>query len=241
MITYLYERNLKGHTMKNILAENMLRFGSKNLDSKSVRTLKQLVEQTGTFEDTVASLGQLNVQLATFQTQKPLPGTQDYVAFGLQSAANQMVYNVFLTDQSLMGNNGVNKFVVGKTGTVSYATTNKENWKFTPGANAVSGILVVNDNVTTSGTDPFANSVYASVRSNKPFVVNVTSPRFNNLIVSLFVQNKPDYMFSFKTLGGYNSAKHDAALQGAINFIASGKEIGLFTTDAPTLEILKVL
>ena len=42
---YLYERNLKGIlNMKNTLAENMLRFGSKNLTEENRKNLKRLTE-----------------------------------------------------------------------------------------------------------------------------------------------------------------------------------------------------
>lgn len=42
--------------MKNILAENMLRFGSKNLDTKTKRTLQQLAEQTSMSPSKLATM-----------------------------------------------------------------------------------------------------------------------------------------------------------------------------------------
>ena len=38
---YLYESNLKGIQMKNILAENMLRFGVKNLSKSDVKKINE--------------------------------------------------------------------------------------------------------------------------------------------------------------------------------------------------------
>ena len=45
IVTYLYERNLKGKHMKNILAENLLRFSPKNLTESEKKNLSKLTEQ----------------------------------------------------------------------------------------------------------------------------------------------------------------------------------------------------
>ena len=50
--------------MKNTLAENMLRFGSKNLDPKSIQTLKRLAEQAGEGKKDSASFNTLMKTLA---------------------------------------------------------------------------------------------------------------------------------------------------------------------------------
>jgi hypothetical protein len=86
MSPYLYERNLKGYKMKNILAENMLRFGPKNLDSKAVRTLKRLTEQTEMSPsklDTIAP-GAAAWLTTTLQDKKKAttPNTAYYAAVG---------------------------------------------------------------------------------------------------------------------------------------------------------------
>lgn len=60
--------------MKNTLAENMLRFGSKNLDPTAVRTLKRLAEQTVNVE---ASLNKLSTAIPKFldmYVSKPVDG-----------------------------------------------------------------------------------------------------------------------------------------------------------------------
>ena len=41
LLLYLYKRNLIGYMMKNILAENMLRFGVKNLTESNIKRLSE--------------------------------------------------------------------------------------------------------------------------------------------------------------------------------------------------------
>jgi hypothetical protein len=79
--------------MKNILAENMLRFGPKNLNSKSIQTLKQLAEQT---ELPTAKLDSIAPGAAAWLTttlkdasKATTPGAMYYAAVGNNVVAYQ--------------------------------------------------------------------------------------------------------------------------------------------------------
>jgi hypothetical protein len=157
------------------------------------------------------------------------------------SSGTQKFYKVFVTKESIIANNGTNKFVIGKSGQISYDNESKQNWKFAADAKPITGVVVVNDNVPGEGIDRMEISIDLSTKNMQPFVVNPTSPALNNLITSLFIQNKADYQFTFKTVGGYNEAKHKNALIGVINCITNGNQLGLFNVTVPTLDMLKVL
>jgi hypothetical protein len=239
IVTYLYERNLKGKHMKNILAENLLRFSPKNLTESEKKNLSKLTEQTN-IEDAVQSLGQLNVSVQPYQTIQ-LTGNGTYTAYKRMASGGQQFYKVFVTDQSIVANNGTNKFVIGKAGQISWAGESKQNWKFTAESKPVQGVFVANDNVPGYGINRMETSIDISTKDMPVFVVNPTSPALNNLITSVFIQNKADYNFTFKQVGGYNESKHKNALIGAINCIEKGNEFGLFNIAVPTVDILKVL
>jgi hypothetical protein len=63
IVTYLYERNLKGKHMKNILAENLLRFSPKNLTESEKKNLSKLAEQQDTF---TSALSKINTAIPDF-------------------------------------------------------------------------------------------------------------------------------------------------------------------------------
>ena len=88
-ISYLFKRNLKGYMKKNILAENMLRFGPKNLSESDRRRLQRLTEAeelTNQTLDTTAlntALKDLNGLLKTIPTTNKEPNSYDqYVTRG---------------------------------------------------------------------------------------------------------------------------------------------------------------
>ena len=227
--------------MKNILAENMLRFGPKNLSNAEKNKLKRLSEQPSITSDMIASAGFLNDPVPPYGVTR-FNVNQKFIA--VKKLQDPYAYSVFDTSKSIIANNGRKKFIIGKLGALQ--VQNEEGsafYKFIPDATkTVSGIFIVNDNVSYSNyqTD-FDRSVDISTKDMSTFPINISSPRLNNLLISLFIQDKPDYAFTFKSINGYNETTHKKALEAVIKCIEVGNRIGLFNIPVPTIETLKLV
>jgi outer membrane protein OmpA-like peptidoglycan-associated protein len=95
-VIYLYERNLKGNNMKNILAENLLRFGVRNLSESDITNISNIILNEQVLITTPENLRLNSQQITEFEADEYMKAGYAYTLKVFQQ--NNVIFSVTQDD-----------------------------------------------------------------------------------------------------------------------------------------------
>ena len=160
-----------------------------------------------------------------------------YAAFGDMGVGGK--YKVFVTDKTIIGNNGKSTIVLGKSGVLTGSLL-KNEWSFSEDERGT--IATLKPGITDlklGDEESFAGEVRKSLTGMaNPVNLNSKSIYFNKAILGMFVTGKIDYNWRWNSVEGYNEKKYGAVTQAAANFINLANKTGITQGDTVTKESL---